>query len=77
LPQNGKVILVELALSKYPEATNASRMISIIDNIMFINAGGKERTAKEYEKLAQHSGFSRLEVVCCAFSIIGVMELHK
>jgi hypothetical protein len=27
--------------------------------------------------LAQHSGFSRLEVVCCAFSIIGVMELHK
>jgi caffeic acid 3-O-methyltransferase len=77
LPQNGKVILVELALSEYPEATNASRMISIIDNIMFINAGGKERTAKEYEKLAQHSGFSRLEVVCCAFSIIGVMELHK
>jgi len=77
LPQNGKVILVAHVLLEYPEATNASRIISIVDNIMFINAGGKERTAKEYESLAQRSGFSRLEVVCCAFSIIGVMELHK
>jgi len=77
LPQNGKVILVELALPECPEPTNASRFASIIDNIMFINAGGKERTAKEYEILAQRSGFSRLEVVCCAFNIIGMMEIYK
>ncbi|XP_045793758.1 isoliquiritigenin 2'-O-methyltransferase-like [Trifolium pratense] len=77
LPQNGKVILVELLLPECPEATDASRMISIVDNIMFINAGGKERTAKEYESLAQQSGFSRLEVVSCAFSILGVMEIYK
>nr|ACJ84475.1 unknown [Medicago truncatula] len=77
LPQNGKVILVELALPECPEPTNASRFASIIDNIMFINAGGKERTPKEYEIFAQRSGSSRLEVVCCAFSIIGVMEIYK
>ena len=77
MPQNGKVILVAHVLLEYPEATNASRIISIVDNIMFINAGGKERTAKEYESSAQSSGFSSLEVVCYAFSIIGVMELHK
>jgi len=52
-------------------------MISILDNIMFITAGGKERTPKEYENLGKQSGFSKLQVACRAFSIIGVMELYK
>lgn len=77
LPPNGKVILIELTQPEDPEPTNASRMISILDNIMFITAGGKERTPKEYENLGIRSGFSRLQVACCAFSIYGVMELYK
>ncbi|KAI5432154.1 hypothetical protein KIW84_036049 [Lathyrus oleraceus] len=77
LPPNGKVIIIELAQSEDPEPTDASRMIAIADNIMFITAGGRERTPKEYESLGKQSGFSKLQVVCRTFSIVGVMELYK
>ncbi|KAI5432160.1 isoliquiritigenin 2'-O-methyltransferase [Lathyrus oleraceus] len=77
LPPNGKVIFIELAQPEDPEPTNASKMISIIDNIMFITAGGRERTPKQYENLGKQAGFSKLHVACRAFSIIGVMELYK
>ncbi|CAL5191161.1 unnamed protein product [Lathyrus oleraceus] len=77
LPPNGKVIIIELAQPEDPEPTDASRMIATIDNIMFITAGGRERTPKEYESLGKQSGFSKLQVVCRAFSIVGVMELYK
>ncbi|XP_027352535.1 isoliquiritigenin 2'-O-methyltransferase-like [Abrus precatorius] len=77
LPANGKVIIVELVLPENPEATDASKMISILDNIMFITAGGRERTEKQYESLGKRAGFSKLQVACCAFSILGVMELYK
>ncbi|XP_061365965.1 isoliquiritigenin 2'-O-methyltransferase-like [Gastrolobium bilobum] len=77
LPPNGKVIVVELVLPENPEPTDASKMISILDNIMFITAGGRERTEKQYESLGKRSGFSKFQVVCRAFSILGVMEFHK
>ncbi|KAJ1421444.1 Winged helix-like DNA-binding domain superfamily [Sesbania bispinosa] len=77
LPPNGKVIIVELVLPEDPEPTNASRIVSILDNIMFITAGGRERTEKQYEILGKRSGFSRFQVACRAFSILGVMELYK
>ncbi|KAJ1421443.1 Winged helix-like DNA-binding domain superfamily [Sesbania bispinosa] len=77
LPSNGKVIIVEFILPEDPKPTNASKMISILDNIMFITSGGMERTEKHYESLGKRSGFSRFKFVCCAFSIVGVMELYK
>ncbi|KAJ1401568.1 Winged helix-like DNA-binding domain superfamily [Sesbania bispinosa] len=77
LPSNGKVIIVEFILPEDPKPTNASKMISLLDNIMFITAGGVERTEKHYESLGKRSGFSRFKFVCCAFSILGVMELYK
>ncbi|WJX75276.1 hypothetical protein P8452_58825 [Trifolium repens] len=77
LPPNGKVILVEFLSPEDLGSTNASKMVSIVDNIMFITAGGKERSPKEYEILGQKSGFSKLQVICRAFSILGVMELYK
>ncbi|WJX80732.1 hypothetical protein P8452_63690 [Trifolium repens] len=78
LPPNGKVILVEFLFPEDLGSTNnASKMVSAIDNIMFITAGGKERSPKEYEILGQKFGFSKLQVICRAFSILGVMELYK
>ncbi|CAK8540685.1 unnamed protein product [Lathyrus sativus] len=77
LPPNGKVIIIELAQPEDPEPTNAFRMIATIDNIMFIDPGGRERTPKEYESLGKQSGFSKLQVVCRALSIIEIMELYK
>ncbi|GAU19817.1 hypothetical protein TSUD_170420 [Trifolium subterraneum] len=52
LPPNGKVILVEFLSPEDLGSTNASKMVSIVDNIMFITAGGKGRSPKEYESLA-------------------------
>jgi len=77
LPSNGKVIIVDFLSPEDLEATNASKMISIVDNMMFITAGGKERTSKEFKILGNQSGFSKVKVVCRAFSILGVMELYK
>ncbi|AES77555.1 putative methyltransferase [Medicago truncatula] len=77
LPLNGKVIIVEFLPPEDLGSENASKMVSTVDNIMFITAGGKERTPKEYESLGKQCGFSKLQVVCRAFSILGVMELYK
>jgi isoliquiritigenin 2'-O-methyltransferase len=70
LPLNGKVIIVEFLSPEDLGSKNASKMVSI-------TAGGKERTPKEYESLGKQCGFSKLQVVCRAFSILGVMELYK
>ncbi|KAK7295422.1 hypothetical protein RJT34_18330 [Clitoria ternatea] len=77
LPADGKVIIVEPILPDIPEATDASKFTSIIDNIMFITAGGRERTEKQHESLSKRSGFSRFHVACRAFSVLGIMELYK
>ena len=68
---------MELILPENPEPTDASKMISILDNTMFITAGGKERTEKQYESLGKRAGFSKFQVANVAFSILGVMELYK
>lgn len=77
LPPNGKLILIEPLQPEDQEPTNVSRWLSIADNMMFVTAGGMERSVKEYETLGKRSGFSKIQVVCLAFSIIGVMELYK
>ncbi|KAI4344890.1 hypothetical protein L6164_012072 [Bauhinia variegata] len=77
LPQNGKVIVVEFVLPETPEATDASKLVSNLDNLMFITVGGKERTEKEFENLCKRSGFSKFQVACHAFSALGVMEFYK
>ncbi|KAI4317435.1 hypothetical protein L6164_025302 [Bauhinia variegata] len=77
LPQNGKVIIVEFIMPESPEPTDASKFVSILDNLMFITVGGKERTEKEWENLCKRSGFSKFQVACRAFSALGVMEFYK
>ncbi|BAT83322.1 hypothetical protein LR48_Vigan03g019900 [Vigna angularis] len=77
LPPKGKVIVGDFILPEHPEPTNEHKMISILDSIMFITPGGRERTEKEFDSLGKSSGFSRFEVVCRAFSTMAVMEFYK
>ncbi|KOM35785.1 hypothetical protein LR48_Vigan02g193500, partial [Vigna angularis] len=77
LPQNGKVIVIEFIAPEEASESNVSKLVSTLDTIMYITSGGKERSEKEYEKLCTLSGFSRFEVVCRAFTVLGTMEFHK
>ncbi|XP_061366616.1 isoliquiritigenin 2'-O-methyltransferase-like [Gastrolobium bilobum] len=77
LSPNGKVIVVEFILPEEPEQTDESKLVSTLDNLMFITVGGRERTQKQYENLSKLSGFSKFNVACRAFSALGVMEFHK
>ncbi|KAI4317421.1 hypothetical protein L6164_025289 [Bauhinia variegata] len=78
LPENGKVIVVEKVIPETPEATDASKLASVIDNLMLIIVNGKERTVKELENLCKRSGFSKFQVGCFAISgVVGVLEFYK
>ncbi|KAK7848236.1 isoliquiritigenin 2'-o-methyltransferase, partial [Quercus suber] len=58
VPKDGKVIIMDFILPEEPEASNASKYVSMLDNAMFIQPGGKERTEKEFEALSKAAGFS-------------------
>ncbi|CAI8584044.1 unnamed protein product [Vicia faba] len=77
LSPNGKVILVEFILPEQPTSTQESKLVSTLDNLMFITVGGRERTEKQYLNLGKLSGFSKFHVACRAFSCLGVIELYK
>ncbi|XP_050256132.1 isoliquiritigenin 2'-O-methyltransferase-like [Quercus robur] len=77
VPIDGKVIIMDFVLPEEPEASNASKYVSMLDNAMFIQPGGKERTEKEFEALSKAAGFSGFQVICRAFTVMGVMELYK
>ena len=77
LPQDGKVIILDMIMPQEPDSSDAAKYVSIVDNTMFIQAGGKERTLQEFEKLSKESGFSSFKVVCRALSVHGVVELYK
>ncbi|KAJ4757726.1 Caffeic O-methyltransferase [Rhynchospora pubera] len=61
LPNEGKVIIVDIILPVNPEPTTRSKGTFILDVMMMINFGGKERTKIEFEKLAKEVGFSQVE----------------
>jgi len=59
IPANGKLILVD---SVVPE-TDEPHFSKFIDLNMLVMTGGKERTAKEFEKLLDAAGFRLLRVI--------------
>jgi hypothetical protein len=77
LEENGKVIIIDYLMPEVPESSVAAKHISVYDNAMVFNLGGKERTEKEFEALSKSSGFSGFQVVCRAYNALGVMELYK
>ncbi|XP_059455362.1 caffeic acid 3-O-methyltransferase-like [Corylus avellana] len=77
LHENGKVIIVDYIMPEVPESSIAAKHISVYDNGMVFNLGGKERTEKEFEFLSKSSGFSGFKVACLAYNALGVIELYK
>ncbi|XP_068330048.1 caffeic acid 3-O-methyltransferase-like [Pyrus communis] len=68
LPDNGKVILVEIIIPVSPNSSLATKLANHVDVIMLANnPGGKERTEDEFEALAKGSGFQGFRVMCSAF----------
>ncbi|CAK7357480.1 unnamed protein product [Dovyalis caffra] len=73
LPDNGKVIVVDIVVPETPETSVAAK--SMLQNYLFItsmNPQGKERTEKEFESLGKEAGFSSVRVACsaCNFSLV-------
>ncbi|XP_065627409.1 caffeic acid 3-O-methyltransferase [Quercus suber] len=77
LPNNGKVVIIELLMQEAPDSSMSSQYVSRLDNGMLLYLEGKERTEKEFEALCKGSGFSKFKVVCCAYAVWVVMEFHK
>ena len=72
------VIVIDMMMPEAPESTIAAKCVSSLDNILSsVRVGGRERTKKEFEALCKLSGFSTFQFVCCAFSLLGVMEFIK
>ncbi|KAF8044022.1 hypothetical protein BT93_A2105 [Corymbia citriodora subsp. variegata] len=77
LPVNGRVIVAEHILPLYPDPSLATKGVIHMDCIMLAHlGGGKERTEKEFEALAQGAGFQGIRVMCCAFNT-SIMEFLK
>ncbi|GAB4861492.1 Cathecol O-methyltransferase 1 [Ancistrocladus abbreviatus] len=77
LPNNGKVIVVEAVVSEEPQTSTAAKAISLKDLIMMTqNPGGKERTQKEFQTLANAAGFTSIKLACKACNF-WVMEFYK
>ncbi|KAL4285638.1 hypothetical protein HN51_053150 [Arachis hypogaea] len=77
LEENGKVIIFEMIMPEEPDSSNASKLVSVVDNSMLLHAGGKERTEEEFGKLCKDSGFTTYQVVCRTLSVFGVIEFYK
>ena len=77
LSPKGKVIVLERITPEEPEATELSQLVSCLDNLMFITAGGKDRTLKQHENLCKLAGFSNFRAACHSFSGPGVLEFYK
>ncbi|MED6217067.1 hypothetical protein PIB30_014270 [Stylosanthes scabra] len=76
LPQNGKVIVVDFIMPEVIQTTEADKMVTSFDNLMFLDSG-RERTMKEFQGLCIKSGFSNFQVACQALSALGIMEFCK
>ncbi|KAF8092631.1 hypothetical protein N665_0407s0011 [Sinapis alba] len=78
LPENGKVIIVDLITPTEPKSGDfSSNYMFAMDMLMLTQcSGGKERSFSQFENLAFGSGFRRCEVICCAYSY-SVIEFHK
>lgn len=77
LPEKGKVIVFDFILPETPETTGAAQSAYLLDMLMMLESpSGKERTEKEFKKLAFLSGFSNFEAIC-SFSNAFVVEFTK
>lgn len=68
---------MDFIMPEEPEPTDESKYVAMLDNAMFIQQGGKERTEREFEALCRDSGFAGFRVAARAMKALGVMEFTK
>ncbi|KAD4982220.1 hypothetical protein R6Q59_001788 [Mikania micrantha] len=77
LPNNGKVIVVEMILPFVPDTSSSTKLNTQLDAIMLAIYGrGKERTEDELLALAKSAEFKGLKKICFACNF-WVMEFYK
>ena len=77
LPDNGKVIIIDMITPESAEADLASRIALTINLTMFtVTPGGRERTEREFESLAKAAGFAGSKVACRTYELC-VLEFYK
>ncbi|KAL5540008.1 hypothetical protein UlMin_043963 [Ulmus minor] len=78
LPVDGKVIVAECILPVAPGSSLSTRCTVDSDvNMLVYNSGGKERTEKEFEALAEGAGFQGFRVACEVFNFHVIEFLKK
>ncbi|KAL8102005.1 caffeic acid 3-O-methyltransferase-like [Apium graveolens] len=79
LPESGKVIIVESIMPEYSDTNALAKLNNSCDTdmmMMVMTSGGKERSLKEFEELAKHSGFAAVKLMCNA-GFYSVLEFYK
>ncbi|KAM7256350.1 hypothetical protein ACFE04_012091 [Oxalis oulophora] len=77
LPDNGKVMMVEMVVPDYPDATSACKSVfQYVACTVNTIKGRKERTERDYIRLGKLAGFSVIRIACCAFDF-AIVEFCK
>nr|QWJ73389.1 indole glucosinolate O-methyltransferase 5 [Isatis tinctoria] len=78
LPENGKVIIMELVIPDEAESTDVQANIAFDMDLLMLTqcSGGKERSRAEYEAMAANSGFASCNFICHAYHL-WVIEFSK
>ncbi|GAB4844712.1 hypothetical protein Ancab_040094 [Ancistrocladus abbreviatus] len=77
LPDNGKMIVVDIVTPEEPDTTSYAKYAFISDvTMMAFNSAGKERTLKEFWSLANAAGFTTVKLACRVHDS-SVMEFYK
>ena len=78
LNNEGKLIIIDLIMPEIPDGSDGHKYASVLDNLMFLLPGGKERTEKEFAALCKASGFSNYVIAArIASTTLGVIEFYK
>ncbi|XP_028762814.1 isoliquiritigenin 2'-O-methyltransferase-like [Neltuma alba] len=78
LRNEGKLIIIDLIMPEIPNGSDGHKHVSIADNLMLVQPGGKERTEEEFEALCKDSGFSSYRIAArVASTALGVIEFYK
>nr|BAO79383.1 hypothetical plant O-methyltransferase [Anthriscus sylvestris] len=78
LPDSGKVVIMEMILAELTgnEDAIAQNKFQMDIGMLILCQGGKERSAKEFQKLAVEAGFAGAALVC-EDGLYGVVECYK
>ena len=69
---------MDLIMPEIPKASDGDKYVTILDNVMFLQAGGKERTEKEFAALCKASGFSSFVIAArIPSTTLGGIEFYK